>query len=60
MVFHVLQGMGWPPAEKGLDHSINSAEAEKPWWGVYVCVCACVCEKVHSRGGAVSVPTVVS
>ena len=43
MVFHVLQGMGWPPAEKGLDHSINSAEAEKPWWGVYVCVCVCVC-----------------
>ena len=62
MVFHVLQGTGWPPAEKGLDHSVNSAEAEKPWWGVCVCVCVCVCVyvKVHSRGGAVDVPTVVS
>ena len=54
MLFHVLQGTGWPPAEKGLDHSVNSAEAEKPWW----CVCVCVCVKVHSRGGAVGVPTV--
>ena len=45
MLFHVLQGTGWPPAEKGLDHSVNSAEAEKPWWGV------CVCVKVHSVVG---------
>ena len=27
---------------------------------VCVCVCVCVYVKVHSRGGAVGVPTVVS